>query len=392
MPIDVALYATLFACWCAGMGAAKGVAPTDLLALLPMVADTHGYEPHIGSTIAGTLRQELGVQDMASCRAAQSIWIDPVAQLFHRLGKDPDARYSMRYWSALAYALTEGEPPNEPWFLGPVVVVLVDPARLRLIELPPGVDTVLLWFRTRSGTFQSRLGPVWGDLEPASQLRILLQGGNLKELVRRGGFALSPAFWAAGVRWTPRFARSAARIGRTPGRRAWRIRSLLKETVSAAMLDSRPVQRPDRESFSVAGRLVADARAAAARPAVEADSAGEAHSEIEYREAGGNSRKEFWELFFETKDPWNYGSRYEQVKYEQTLSLLPDAALGRALEIACAEGMFTEKLAPRVGHLFASDISSKALQRAAQRCAAYNNVEYLQLDLIEDDLPAGTST
>ena len=124
------------------------------------------------------------------------------------------------------------------------------------------------------------------------------------------------------------------------------------------------------DSFLVAGRLVADARAAAARPAVEADSAGEAHSEIEYREAGGNSRKEFWELFFETKDPWNYGSRYEQVKYEQTLSLLPDAALGRALEIACAEGMFTQKLAPRVGHLFGADISSKALQRAAQRCGS----------------------
>ena len=51
-------------------GCRQGCGLTDLLALLPMVADTHGYEPHIGSTIAGTLRQELGVQDMASCRAA----------------------------------------------------------------------------------------------------------------------------------------------------------------------------------------------------------------------------------------------------------------------------------------------------------------------------------
>jgi peptidoglycan/xylan/chitin deacetylase (PgdA/CDA1 family)/SAM-dependent methyltransferase len=100
-----------------------------------------------------------------------------------------------------------------------------------------------------------------------------------------------------------------------------------------------------------------------------------------------DNKREFFETLFTTQpDPWNYTSPYEQTKYEQTLALLP-VPIGRALELACAEGHFTVQLAPRVGSLVAADISVTALRRAAERCAGLDNTEFINLDLIRDPLP-----
>ena len=93
-----------------------------------------------------------------------------------------------------------------------------------------------------------------------------------------------------------------------------------------------------------------------------------------------------WERVFAKADPWNYGSKYEQVKYQQTLSLLPGRP-NRALELACAEGHFSVLVAPLVNRLVAADISATALGRAAIRCRNEQNVEFCRLDLIADDLP-----
>ena len=75
-------------------------------------------------------------------------------------------------------------------------------------------------------------------------------------------------------------------------------------------------------------------------------------------------RTSFWNRYFATEDPWNYGSSYEQEKYERQLEILPAGRIGRALELACAEGHFTRQLAPRVDHLTATDISAIAVERA----------------------------
>jgi peptidoglycan/xylan/chitin deacetylase (PgdA/CDA1 family)/SAM-dependent methyltransferase len=100
-------------------------------------------------------------------------------------------------------------------------------------------------------------------------------------------------------------------------------------------------------------------------------------------------RGHFEALFAAGPDPWRYTSPYEETKYEQTLSLLPEGPLGRALELACAEGHFTARLAPRVGHLTAADISRIALERTGQRCAGAANLELRQMDLTRDPLPEG---
>ncbi len=96
---------------------------------------------------------------------------------------------------------------------------------------------------------------------------------------------------------------------------------------------------------------------------------------------------EFWEDLFETPDPWNYRSPYEREKYELTLSLIPPHGIRSALEIACAEGIFTESLAKRVEQLKAVDISERALQRARQLCARLSNVTFDRFDLAADDIP-----
>ncbi|TIR82436.1 MAG: methyltransferase domain-containing protein, partial [Mesorhizobium sp.] len=61
--------------------------------------------------------------------------------------------------------------------------------------------------------------------------------------------------------------------------------------------------------------------------------------------------------------------------------------IGRALELACAEGHFTRQLAPRVGHLTATDISSVAVERARARCSDQPNVDFGVLDFSAETLP-----
>jgi len=95
---------------------------------------------------------------------------------------------------------------------------------------------------------------------------------------------------------------------------------------------------------------------------------------------------EFERIFSAGADPWSYHSPYEQEKYRQTLSLLPER-VERALELGCAEGVFTELLAPRVEALTAVDISPRALARARTRCASVEHVAFDQLDLFEEPLP-----
>ncbi|MDB5723777.1 MAG: hypothetical protein JWQ16_531 [Novosphingobium sp.] len=95
-----------------------------------------------------------------------------------------------------------------------------------------------------------------------------------------------------------------------------------------------------------------------------------------------------WEAIFSSEDPWNYTCPYETLKYERTLGLLPNQPIGRALELACAEGLFSVRLAPRVEHLTAADISPTALTRAAERCAKHGltNVELGELDFFNADV------
>ena len=98
-----------------------------------------------------------------------------------------------------------------------------------------------------------------------------------------------------------------------------------------------------------------------------------------------------WDAVFGDEDPWDYGNPYEQLKYEQTLEILPHGTIDRAIELACAEGMFTCPLAKRVGSLVAADISAVALGRAEARCRdnGVGNVSFEQIDFFNSAFGAG---
>lgn len=98
-------------------------------------------------------------------------------------------------------------------------------------------------------------------------------------------------------------------------------------------------------------------------------------------------RHHFEASFARTTDPWSYSSDYERIKYDQTLAMLPGEPIARALELGCAEGHFTVRLAAMTEQLVAADISDLALERAAERCREQANVKFRRLDLVNDSLP-----
>jgi peptidoglycan/xylan/chitin deacetylase (PgdA/CDA1 family)/glycosyltransferase involved in cell wall biosynthesis/predicted TPR repeat methyltransferase len=95
----------------------------------------------------------------------------------------------------------------------------------------------------------------------------------------------------------------------------------------------------------------------------------------------------YFDALFADENPWKYDSEYEREKRARTLSLVPKEHGLRALEIGCAEGHFTAQLGPLVEHVVAADISARALERAATRCASLRNVELVRHDVRSDALP-----
>lgn len=92
------------------------------------------------------------------------------------------------------------------------------------------------------------------------------------------------------------------------------------------------------------------------------------------------------------EDPWNYATvSYQRDRIRREVEMLDTfrgaARFANALEVGCAEGMFTEMLAPRCEALLAADISSVALARARRRLAKYEQVQFAQWDLRVDPMP-----
>lgn len=97
----------------------------------------------------------------------------------------------------------------------------------------------------------------------------------------------------------------------------------------------------------------------------------------------------FEKLYREQGDPWSFEtSPYERAKYDHTLASLPGERFESALEVGCANGVLTERLASRCERLLAVDVSETALAAAAARCAALPQVSFEQRRL-PADAPAG---
>ena len=101
------------------------------------------------------------------------------------------------------------------------------------------------------------------------------------------------------------------------------------------------------------------------------------------REAGANRSH--------ASNEWDFTSAAEQERYRQVRAaiagLFGSKRPAHVLELGCAQGLFTQSLAPLAGELAGIDISAAACALARQRCASFHNVRIHQADLFTVALP-----
>lgn len=95
-------------------------------------------------------------------------------------------------------------------------------------------------------------------------------------------------------------------------------------------------------------------------------------------------------VFNRSQDPY----RYEQNPYEKArLAAMESALQGRgfdsALEVGCAEGIFTERLLRQAREIVAVDISPVALERAQRRLSGRGRVLWHEADIRQWEPEAG---
>jgi SAM-dependent methyltransferase len=81
-------------------------------------------------------------------------------------------------------------------------------------------------------------------------------------------------------------------------------------------------------------------------------------------------------------DAWGYRHSPQHLRrVELIVAALPKERFARALEAGCAQGFLTERLAVRVDHLLACDISAAAVDQARENCRGSSNVEFRVADI-----------
>lgn len=86
-------------------------------------------------------------------------------------------------------------------------------------------------------------------------------------------------------------------------------------------------------------------------------------------------------------DAWGYRESPEhRRRAEFILAALPEDRFEAALEVGCAQGFLTERLAPRAQKLVACDLNRHAVERARETCRAFPHVDLRVAD-IRDGFP-----
>src|SRR5205085_383932 len=81
-------------------------------------------------------------------------------------------------------------------------------------------------------------------------------------------------------------------------------------------------------------------------------------------------------------DAWGYADSAEHGRRaEWILDALPGPRFGTALEVGCAQGFLSQRLAARADRLIACDISAEAIRRASENCRPLSNVEFRVADI-----------
>jgi glycosyltransferase involved in cell wall biosynthesis/peptidoglycan/xylan/chitin deacetylase (PgdA/CDA1 family)/ubiquinone/menaquinone biosynthesis C-methylase UbiE len=372
--------------WSAARDIAAGGDGLSTVALLGD-DDNVAFEPEsLGELMAA------GMADMAACRPEEltSRWRDLEPALRRMFAAVRSAeRLKALAMGAIKARLNGGRAGDDD------VLQLEAPSSPKAVG--EGDDFAVIQLRARASTLGAVAVPVLGVPDAEDLRRTVTQQARRLPLARALR-ALRP--WRTPSFWT------------ASGRAALNIRGLALRTQRKNPAVLREILR-QRLRYALAAGLQASVRSKLSPLARQGGSSrhrdllaqmcSEAANQPEPRAAQGGvstageargkrperaRQAQAWETFFETSDPWNYGaSEYERVKYEDTLELIPTLPHGAALELACAEGHFTVRLAERVGSLVATDISVNALERAAQRCKGAANVSFRPLDFMQHPLP-----
>ncbi len=260
----------------------------------------------------------------------------------------------------------------------------VDLTRLGPIDLHEGVDVLQLDFVAGGELAARHEMPVLGGVSTRDVAETAFSLLGEQEFRRRTNLVRGPLYWARlGWRMVAEAASNVRAVRR--GQRA--ARRVLKGVRGRALLSAALAGYrgpPSRHASRLAEQLAPLDETPPDTPLATTSLV-----TTSVKAAAWTGRSAYWEGVFVEPDPWNYGSVYEQTKYDQTLDLIGAAPVANALELACAEGRFTAQLAGRAERLIAADISTNALARAAGRCAGLANVEFRRIDLVSDSLPAG---
>jgi peptidoglycan/xylan/chitin deacetylase (PgdA/CDA1 family)/SAM-dependent methyltransferase len=362
-----------FALWCAAFDVGDGGKGTDIV--LPLPDGWGNLAEACRVTILAGLRAGARTQPDEPLPTGEA-FLGAVRDLLHQVERaagHPNLARMLEH--TLEADVFRSEHPTRRQVIGRHLMERQDVTALTAIDVPSHTDVLNVEFHVRGRAPGWIEVPVFASLSRREVAGLAIEAISLGVFLRGTAVRRSPRFWAR---------LAIAAVAELPGLvRPRQRREALKRAVQAATLAvfGRASSAPNGEALAAAIAAARDeARSVdlpAPRPASPAGS-----------DAGpSGDRRAYWESVYATADPWAYGSPYEQLKYQRTLDLLPPGPIDRALEVACSEGWFTTMLAPRVGHLVASDISETALQRARARTEGRDSIEYRRLDFFDEPLP-----
>ncbi|NNU49904.1 glycosyltransferase [Rhizobium sp. WYCCWR 11279] len=363
-------------CWAISARFSPTTDVAALSALVPEIPDAAGNESFLVDVIMHGLRTGLLTDRPGDLIDALDKWQPAFLSLIRLIEQHSFPGTGRKIIEIACWQLSAANPLRS-FTLGNIQVVSVELSALFRISKAEQADTLIMHAFSGGQHVGTFVGPIWGDLSIQAQIRLIMHEMQAEEHLQ------TPRTLAYAGSWTREALRGYRAFGDLiirSGRRG-RLERLLVRIGRDALLAAAPGDKQDNDA-----RLSEILRDFEHRLAPRFRNSPEPRSEKRKQTAPTQSEEEYWEHMFERPDPWNYISVYEQVKYAQTLSLIPEG-IERALELACAEGIFTEKLAPKVGRLTATDISQRAIDRATKRCRDHGNVELRVLDFVKSDVP-----
>ncbi|RUM23170.1 glycosyltransferase [Rhizobium vallis] len=348
-----------------------------LAALLPEMPDAAGYESFLVDVIMHGLQTGLFSDRANDLIDALDKWQPTFLSLLQLIQRHSFAGTSRKIIETTCWLLSAANPLRS-FTLGNVQVVSVELGRLSRVPKAEQADTLIMHAFSRGQHVGTFVGPFWGDLSIRAQIRLIMHEMRVEEHLQ------TPPALAYVSSWTVEALKGYRAFGGLilkSGRRRGRLEKLLVRIGRNAILATAPSDEQDNDSrlTGILGSLEHRLSPQFQEPSSSRPKEREETPAIQSEEA-------YWDHIFERPDPWNYVSVYEQVKYAQTLSLIPDG-IEKALELACAEGIFTRKLAQKVAQLTATDISQRAIDRAVERCRDQDNIALRVLDFVKNDLP-----